>query len=172
MNSTATADEIIQKLQLEPHPEGGYFKEVYRSDAVFLAKTLYESADGVRNYGTLIYYLLKKGEFSAFHRLRQDEIFHFYSGAPLNVHTIDRTGQHQSTVLGSNIIIDRVPHLVFPGGTWFAAAPMRGYTEDFSLIGCTCVPGFDYHDWELGKREALAKEFPQFTEIIQAFTRD
>lgn len=115
---------------------------------IFLAKY-----NGARNASTAIYYLLLNDEFSAFHLLKSDEIFHFYSGSSLDVHIINSQGDYQLIKLGNNPEENEVLQLVIPQNSWFAAAVSQ--PNSYSLIGCTVAPGFDFNDFTLGKKRRL-----------------
>jgi uncharacterized protein len=158
---------IIEKLKMISHPEGGFFKEIYRSKQVISNSSLPIKHSGDRNFSTSIYYLLVGEQISHFHRLKSDEIWHFYKGSPIILHCISE-GKYFQIKIGNNFEKDEVPQYVIYAGVWFAAE-----VEDktsYSLVGCTVAPGFDYSDFELGKREDLLKQFPQFKEIILKFT--
>jgi len=161
--------EIIETLGLQPHPEGGYFKETYRSSGVIPQKSLPDSFQGSRHYSTCIYYLLQSGDFSAFHKIRQDEIWHFYIGSPIDLYSISEDGHLTRTVVGNDINKDQIPQFVVPKNYWFAATVTL--KDGFSLVGCTVAPGFDFKDFTLASREHLTKLFPQHSEIIKRFTR-
>lgn len=148
-----TAQEWIEELQLARHPEGGRFRRVYESDLKF---------DGARPAMTSIYYLLEAGDFSALHRLKQDEQWHFYHGSPITIHEIDPSGIYTATTLGH----DGFQHTV-KAGTLFGATVEEGY----ALVGCTVVPGFDFTDFELPSRAELLSDYPQHTEVIMRVTR-
>lgn len=153
---------LIAQLQLQPHPEGGYFRETYRSNSLADFENI-----GVRNYSTCIYYLLTADTFSAFHRIKQDEIWHFYAGEAVNLHLISPEAEYVKLVLGSDIVNNQVPQLVVPSGYWFAAQVQSTY----ALVGCTVAPGFDFNDFELAKRDDLILQFPQFKQLIIGLTR-
>ncbi|QYA24677.1 cupin domain-containing protein [Gramella sp. MT6] len=161
--------EIIGRLQLEPHPEGGYFKETYRSEGEVNSDSLDSSYKSNRNYSTCIYFLLTSDSFSAFHRIKQDEIWHFYDGSPIRLHTISENGEHNSYVIGRDIFKGEVPQLVVKGGAWFAAEVM--HENDFSLVGCTVSPGFSFEDFELPSRKELIAKFPEHKTLITKFTK-
>jgi len=159
-----TAEEIVQQLQLQPHPEGGFYKEVYRSKELIEKDCLPQIFGGSRHYSTSIYYLLQRGDYSAFHRIKSDEIWHFYSGGNLLLHLLDEEGNHRCVTLGNTLASGSIFQFVMPAGVWFAAEPAPG--TEFSLAGCTVSPGFDFRDFELAKGETLAKEFPAHKDLI------
>lgn len=163
-------ESIIKTLQLDPHPEGGFFREVYRSGKLIRHTELGSSYSGSRNYCTSIYFLLTSESFSAFHRIIQDEIWHFYCGSPLLLHMITQQGIYSKVLLGNSFSEEQVPQFVVPGGTWFAAhvAADSGH----SLVGCTVSPGFDFADFEVGKREILLQLYPQHGNLITRLTRE
>ena len=165
---TANAQSYIQALQLQPHPEGGFFRESYRS-----AQTMELSAPGggtqQRNICTAIYFLLEAGNFSAFHRIQSDEIWHFYAGQALEVLELLPDGQLCCTRLGPDILRGEIPQYVVPANTWFASRVVPGGT--FSLVGCTVAPGFDFADFRLARRQELLEIFPQHRQVIAELTR-
>lgn len=150
---------LIRTLRLKPHPEGGRFRETYRSPAA--ART----PRGSRRWATAILFLLEEGDFSALHRIKSDELWHFYAGGPLRVSAIRPDGRSESALLGPG---HKYQHLV-PAGRWFGAAPEPG--SGWSLVGCTVSPGFDFRDFELGSREKLLRQFPRAVKIIRKLTR-
>lgn len=155
--------QLIDQLQLVPHPEGGYFRETYRSSVVF------ETPSGKRNSSTAIYFLLLKGNFSAFHRITSDEVWHFYAGDPISVFVIHQHGTLEEIRLGNGFTNGEVPQYVVPAGAWFASKVADG---GFSgLVGCTVSPGFDFVDFEMASEVELMKQFPQHSEIISELTR-
>ena len=162
-----TAKEIIQHLQLNPHPEGGYYKEVYRSKGTIAADCLPSDFGGARHYSTSIYYLLQQGDYSSFHRIKSDEIWHFYAGGNLLLHLIDKEGGYQCITLGSELAQGTRLQVVVPAGVWFAAEP----ETSFSLTGCTVSPGFDFRDFEMANAETLAAEFPEHKELVHRLSR-
>lgn len=157
-----TACHLIQKLELQPHPEGGWYRETYRSEGSAEIEGI-----GIRNYSTCIYFLLTEDTFSAFHRIKQDEIWHFYAGEPLRLHVIEADGTYRMQVVGNRDLKSEVPQLVVPAGAWFAAEVVSGY----ALVGCTVAPGFDFSDFELAKREVLIREFPEHEGVIRRLSR-
>jgi uncharacterized protein len=162
-------EEIISNLGLKPHPEGGYFRETYRSVGVISQECLGMRYNSLRNYSTCIYFLLTSGRFSAFHRIVQDEIWHFYKGSSLKIHMIDDKGVYSVKVVGTDFEKGEVPQFVVSGQTWFAATVSD--IDSYSLVGCTVSPGFDFEDFELPDRQELTLAFPQHKEIIKVLTR-
>lgn len=162
------AEKIIREFDLKPHPEGGYFRETYRSKGIINKGSLHESYNGERNYSTCIYFLLTSHAFSAFHKIKQDEIWHFYDGSPIRLYIITEAGAYSEHIIGRNFFKGEVPQLVVPGNCWFAAKVIN--ENDYSLVGCTVAPGFDFTDFELPTRAALTAQFPQHESIISELT--
>ncbi|MCU4154492.1 cupin domain-containing protein [Carboxylicivirga sp. A043] len=163
-------DTIIKKLDLSPHPEGGYFKETYRSVGEIKADSLSSDYKGSRSYSTCIYFLLTSNNFSAFHRIKQDEIWHFYDGSPLLLHIITPEGLYIKHRIGWDIINGEIPQFVVPGGCWFGAEVVAD--EAYSLVGCTVSPGFSFDDFELKPRNELIELFPHLEKEISHLTHD
>ncbi len=161
--------EIVRKLEMTPHPEGGFYKETYRSTGVIPKVVLGEVFSGERYYSTAIYFLITSDNFSAFHKINQDEIWHYYKGSSLYVHVIDLKGKYSKYTVGANLDQDELPQLVVPAGCWFASSVKD--INSYSLVGCTVSPGFDYDDFELANRAALISEFPECDDIIMQYTR-
>ncbi len=162
-------DEIVKILDMNPHPEGGFYKETYRSNDIIKKHALDNKFTGDRNYCTAIYFLLTSDNFSAFHRIKQDEIWHYYQGSPLYVHVIDHNGEYKRYVVGINLDQGALPQLVVPAGCWFASSVKDA--NSYSLVGCTVSPGFDFEDFELAERKSLVQEYPKYNEVITQFTR-
>lgn len=167
--TAVTAQQIIQHLQLSPHPEGGFYKEVYRSEGIVSQAALPSSFGGDRNLATSIYYLLQQGDYSAFHRIRSDEGWHFYAGGSLFVHCLREQEGYRRLRLGSKLDAGDSFQLVVPAGVWFAAEPAPGTA--FTLAGCTVSPGFDFRDFEMAKKEELLQRFATEAEIINRLCR-
>jgi uncharacterized protein len=159
----------IDKLKLEPHPEGGFYHQTYRADLILPKDALPPQFTGSRAASTAIYFLLDGENFSAFHRLRSDELWHFYIGAPLVVHMIDANGAYSEISLGNNLEAGEVLQAVVKAGCWFASRVRDG--KSCALVGCTVSPGFDFADFELAKREALVRCYPQHRKVIEGLTR-
>jgi predicted cupin superfamily sugar epimerase len=164
-----TADEIIQRLDLVPHPhEGGYFRETYRSRQTIPAKTLTKSYSGDRSVSTAIYFLLTPATFSEMHRIPTDEVFHFYLGDPVEMLQLQSDGRGEILRLGCNLAADEQPQAVVPGGVWQGARLAPG--GQFALLGTTVAPGFEFADYTSGQREQLIATHPEFMELITALT--
>jgi predicted cupin superfamily sugar epimerase len=153
----------IKKLQLARHPEGGYFKETYRSNETIRAAGLPPRFDEDRAFSTAIYFLLTGDDRSALHRIKSDEMWHFYAGSELTIHVIEPTGNYGQIKLGG----DRFQAVV-PAGCWFGATVEQ--RQAYALVGCTVAPGFDFADFELAKRDELIAQFPQHRVIIERLT--
>ncbi len=242
MKNTSEAQYWIEKLRLVPHPEGGYFRQTYKSELMVEAATSKGSDPGeshsfarnvkrvgrpeicgARAASTAIYFLLEGENFSAFHRLRSDEMWHFYAGSALIVHVIDAEGEYSSILLGNDAERGEVFQAVVKAGCWFASEiardslPSAGsdggptsrktgekrgtppvgsdgdptsretgekrgtplssqYDESeahptYALVGCTVAPGFEFEDFELARREELARAHPRHRKLIERLTR-
>lgn len=160
---TGRAAELIETLGLTPHPEGGFFREIFRS------RRMVRTDDGrsERWAATTIYYLLAEGDFSRLHRVASDELWHFYEGAPLELHMMNQQAtEHRALQLGP-VGSESSPVLVVPAGAWQAARPLGAYT----LVGCTVAPGFEFSDFRLMSSEPRTAEatraaFPELTKYL------
>ncbi|MDO8644098.1 MAG: cupin domain-containing protein [bacterium] len=152
-------EDLVKLYEMKPHPEGGFFKETYRSSGVIPKNGLPEKFKGDRSYSTAIYYLLSEGGKSKLHRLVTDEMFHFYLGDPLTVVEIRPDGKVLKTIVGPDVIAGQKVQHVIPAGHWFGAFVNPG--SRYSFIGCTVAPGFDFEIFEMGNKEELLKQFPQ-----------
>ncbi len=153
------ARDIIDLLGLGPHPEGGYYSETYRAR---------ETRDG-RAASTAIYFLITSHEFSAFHRIDADEVFHFYGGDPVEVVTLDRSGDLERRALGADISSGHRPQLVVPAGIWQGLRLVPGGT--YALLGTTVAPGFAFEAFEMAERQRLIDAYPEHVETICLLTR-
>jgi uncharacterized protein len=156
--------DLIDHLKLLPHPEGGYYREVYRSQQ----QVKHPQHGHVRAACTSIYFLLPHGTFSAFHRVASDELWHHLGGGPLELITINAVGKVERIVVGNDLQANQVPMGVVPAGVWQAARPMN---DDFSWCGCTVSPGFDFADFEMPSRQELLTLFPKLNLLIESLTR-
>ena len=132
-------EEIIKDLDLQPHPEGGYFRETYRSVGEIGHESLGNDYSGSRSYSTCIYFLLTSDTFSAFHKINQDEIWHFYDGSPVKIHMISEDGEYSHVIVGRDFSKGEKPQFVVPGHCWFAATVVNDH--GYTLVGCTVSPG-------------------------------
>lgn len=164
-----TVDTFVKALNLLPHPEGGYYKETYRSEGKITHTCLSRDFEGDRNMATGIYFLIEKGNFSALHKIKSDETWHFYYGDALEVIEINEQGELTITQIGSNILKGETFQYTVKANTWFGSRVRENGL--FSLVGCTVYPGFDFNDFELAKREELIKLFPNHQNIITELTR-
>jgi len=163
-----TEEEIIALLNLRPHPEeGGDFVETYRSEELLLPGTLPDR--GRRCYGTAIYYLLTPDTFSAVHRLKSDEIFHFYLGDPVEMLQLWPDGSGKVLLLGTDMVVGMRPQVIVPRRVWQGARLRPG--GSFALLGTTVSPGFEYEDYETGQRDSLVRTYPDFRDLIIALTK-
>jgi predicted cupin superfamily sugar epimerase len=162
----------IQKLGLIPHPEGGYYRQTYRSDEWVSDADLSVKFGDKRRLATSIYFLLTRDEVSHFHRLKSDEIWYYHAGCPLTVYVIHPTGVLQEIRLGLNLDNGEVPQATVPRGTIFGSCMLpSSQSYDFSLVSCMVSPGFDFRDFELFSRDELLAIYPQHRDIIVKLTR-
>jgi uncharacterized protein len=164
-----TVETLVKELDLLPHPEGGYYKETYRSEAKIAHSCLPTDFKGDRNMATSIYFLIEKGNFSALHKIKSDETWHFYYGDALEVIEINEQGKLTITKIGNNLQNRETFQYTVKANTWFGSR----VSEDgnFSLVGCTVYPGFDFNDFELANRQNLIEIFPQHHNLIKELTR-
>ena len=166
------ANDIIEKLKLIPMPdEGGYYRETYRSDIPKIAASTFGiESNLLRSVSTAIYYFVIPESFSALHKVRSDEIFHFYSGDAVEMVQIDEFGKESNYTIGSKIENGEVPQVVVPRGVWQGLRLKKG--GQWALMGTTVAPGFEFEDFELGHRNELLKQFPHLSASISRFTRE
>ena len=157
----------IDHLFLKPHPEGGYYREIYRSDEKINAEELPERYSESRNFSTSIYFLLRSEDISAFHRITSDELWFFHEGSAVDIYILNSNGL-QIIRLGKDIVNSEVLQATILRNQWFAAKVVG--LESYSLVSCTVSPGFDFDDFELAKRDGLEKEFPDHLETIHMLT--
>lgn len=170
LSVTVTAEDIMKALKLQSHPvEGGYFAETYRSAGAVPQPAL-SGYPAARSLSTAIYYMLTPGTISAMHRVRGDEMFHFYLGDPVEMLELRPDGSGETVVLGQNIFEGMKLQHVVAGGVWQGSRLGEG--GNFALLGTTMAPGFEYEDYEIGKRDALIARYPAFADLIRARTND
>jgi len=165
-----TALDYMRALNLQPHPEGGWYRETYRSEETIAREMLPERFSGPRPFATAIYFLLSADSFSALHRIRSDEQWHFYAGSSLTIHIIAPEGDYRALRLGNGVGRGESFQAVVPAECWFGATVEMPGT--FSLVGCTVAPGFDFSDFELGRRSELLRLFPAHRPLIERLTRE
>jgi predicted cupin superfamily sugar epimerase len=158
-----TANEIIEKLQMIPHPEGGFYKETYRHDSVTINKQ-----GGKRSLLTAIYFLIENENKSQFHRLSADEIWFFHLGETIELVMIS-AGKPVSYYIGNQFELGEVPQLLIPANTWFAAKIKED--KGFALVSCTVAPGFTFEDFELGNKNDLLHDFPDALSAINLYMK-
>lgn len=160
------AKYYIEKLQLTKHPEGGYFKEIYRAGEMFYLDEPKKSIK--RNVSTSIYFLLEGYDISCFHRLKSDEIWHYYDGNTVCLYIITTDGKLEKILLGRAIEKGEQFQKVINKNSWFAAEVIN--KKGFALIGCTVSPGFDFNDFELADCKLLEAAFPEHEKLIRRFS--
>lgn len=152
-----TAEELIQQLQLKPHPEGGFYRETFRAT----------EKNGAYNLGTAIYFLISKDNVSNFHRIQQDELWFHHYGAPLDIHLLENE-RHTILPLGMPDT-NCEPYQLVPKNTIFGSC-LHDSNDDFALVSCIVIPGFEFKDFELFTYKQLIEDFPDFSEIIRKLT--
>jgi len=164
-----SAEYWIEHLRLVPHPEGGHFRETYRAAESIAGAHLPARYGGPRVHSTAIYFLLRAGEVSSLHRIKSDEIWHFYAGRPLVVSAIRPDGGRRDLTLGPDPDDGQSLQGIVPAGAWFGAALRPG--APYALVGCTVAPGFEFADFERADHRALVERFPQHAALIERLTR-
>jgi predicted cupin superfamily sugar epimerase len=159
--------QLVEIYGLLPHPEGGFYKENYIAAEQIPHASLPHRFSGDRPFSTAIYFLLTQENFSAFHRIKSDECWHFYEGDALLVHVIKEDGNYELIQLGSNTINGEVYQAIVPAGAWFASESVGAY----SFVGCTVAPGFDFTDFELAEKNALLGLYPNQHALIERLCR-
>ena len=157
------ADYWIRQLKMTPHPEGGFYKEIFRSRIEILRK----SDTDVKQACTSIYYLLQGRDYSAFHRLASDEIWYYHKGEPLVIYELTKTG-----LLFMHELSDRETGnlcIVIEAGSWFAASIPTG--KEYTLVSCAVAPGFDFSEFEIANKAELIRLFPEHHRVIELFCR-
>lgn len=162
------AKYYIDKLGLTKHVEGGAFKETYRADLIIQNNPLPPNFKGDKNASTGIYFLLEHGQFSAFHKIASDEMWHFYDGDTLTIYEIESSGALITHKLGRNLEAGETFQCVIKAGNWFGSR--CEIVNGFSLVGCTVAPGFDFADFELANKNNLIKDFPHLSNLIEEMT--
>ncbi|MEE4285565.1 MAG: cupin domain-containing protein [Mariniphaga sp.] len=158
----------IEKLELEKHPEGGWFREIYLSDDIVPQTGLPSNFRGERSFATSIYYLLEGTDFSAFHRIKSDEIWHYYTGtSAIEILSLQK-GKMEKYLVGADPESGQTFQVIVPKNTWFASRLVN--PEGYALAGCTVSPGFHFEDFELANSR-LVEEYPEFRDEILPFIK-
>ena len=162
-------NRLIQQYNLKPHPEGGWYSQTYKSNELIDANALPARFGGHRSFSTAIYFLLEQGNFSAFHRIKSDECWHFYAGDPLLIYVIEVNGELKIISLGNDPEKGQTFQYVVPANCWFASSPATG--SEYCFAGCTVSPGFEFEDFELANANELSNTYPQHKDIIRQLCR-
>lgn len=162
-------DQLIKQFNLQKHPEGGWYHQTYKSVELIPGTALPERFNGDRAFSTAIYFLLGRGNFSAFHRIRSDECWHFYAGDPLHIYIIEQNGSLKIITLGNDFQEGHSFQYIVPANCWFASRPAPG--SDYCFVGCTVAPGFEFNDLELANADQLSELYPMHTTIIKELCR-
>lgn len=167
---THEAELFVDLLKLQPHPEGGYFAQIFKSDQSVKSIDASRYDNQIRFAGTSIYYLLDKSDFSAWHKLKSDEIWHYYKGCEVIIYQIDQYNHIKTEILGDPTKNSNATFQIsIPSNTWFSAELID--KKAYCLLGCTVSPGFEFIDFELGNRDVLLQQFPQHKLLITQLTR-
>ena len=166
-----TAEQIIKFFRMQPlRQEGGFYVETYRSAERIKKAALPERFPGDRNIGSVILYLLTAKTISLLHRLKSDEMFHFYFGDPVTMLQLHPDGKSEIITLGHNVLKEQKVQVIVPGGVWQGAFVQPG--GKFALLGCSVAPGFEEEDFEIGERHSLLAKYPDLREFILKLTRE
>ena len=161
--------KLIREFALQPHPEGGWFSQTYKSKETIAAPALPARFEDDRVFSTAIYFLLEQGNFSAFHRIKSDECWHFYTGDALEIFIISQDDILTRTTLGKDFEKGQKFQFVVPANCWFASRPATG--SMYCFVGCTVSPGFEFDDFELADADILSSVYPQHAELIRSLCR-
>lgn len=156
------AKDLIQLLDLKEHPEGGFYREMFRSK---------KTVNGSNSALTSIYFLITANTVSHFHRIQSDEAWYFHEGDPLEIHSIHENGEHTIQQLGG-ISSHCSPFHIVEGNTIFGSKLANNSVDSYALVSCAVAPGFEFETFELFKREELLQHYPNHSGIIHALTRD
>ncbi len=162
------AKYYIDKLKLTPHPEGGYYREIYRSGEFIHIEGLPDRYKNKRAFSTSIYFLIEGRQISKFHRLKSDETWHFYDGCSIKIYILDENKNLNEIIIGKDLSEGNLFQFTIKKNNWFAAELIE--KDSFALIGCSVSPGFDFEDFELAERNYLIKNYPEYEIIVKKFT--
>lgn len=166
-NKLYTAEYFVEKLNMTAHPEGGFFKETFRSEENVSIDKMKIESEVTRQLWTSIYFLLRDGEVSHFHRLKSDEMWYYHAGSPLTIYMISPEGELVIEQLGLSSENGEKPQVLVPKGYIFGSAMNQ---EGYALVGCMVSPGFEFSDFELFDRNYLLETFPQYRDVIIKLT--
>ncbi|MFA0961959.1 cupin domain-containing protein [Roseivirga sp. BDSF3-8] len=155
----------IEQLSLKKHPEGGWYKEMYRAEGKISDEKALSHYGSARHYYTSIYFLLNESEISAFHRLRSDELWYYHAGSSLTLYVIDQKGSLSTHILGPGVTRGEHMQLLIPANSWFAAEVNNPLS--YTLMGCAVAPGFEFEDFELADGSRLAEAYPEHEALIR-----
>lgn len=159
------AEYWIDHLGLLPHPEGGFYKETYRSNDVITPQGLPERYSDNRAASTGIYFLLRSQDISHLHRIDSDEMWHFYAGSPLTVHMLNEAGEYSTYSIGSDPERGQAFQAVVPTGLWFGSTV--DIPDSYALVGCTVAPGFEFSGFEMAKKSDMIAAFPEHASMLE-----
>lgn len=159
------ANNYIEKLELNPHPEGGYYKSTFQSTESISNSEITSTMNGKRNLYTSIYFLLTSKNVSHFHRLKSDELWYYHAGSSLTIHMIKENGDYEEIKLGLNVNEGEIPQALVPKNVIFGSSVME--EDTFSLVGCMVAPGFDFEDFELFTQKELLADYPDHAKVIR-----
>jgi uncharacterized protein len=163
-----TAAYWIEKLGLQAYPRGGYFREMYRAAEAIPAPALPRRFSGAHAFSTAIYFLLQGDQVSPLHRLKADEIWHFYAGESLTIHLFKPDGSYEAVVLGSDPDQGQAFQVVVPAACWFGAT--LNQRDSYVLVGCTVAPGFEIADFESADQTQMIQLYPAHQALIVKLT--
>ncbi|BCZ46357.1 cupin [Clostridium gelidum] len=163
-----TAEYFVENLNMTAHPEGGFYKETFASTENISDKDLDVNFEGSRMLWTSIYFLLRDGEVSNFHRLKSDEMWYYHSGSPLTIYMISPEGKLKTEQLGLNIENGEKPQVLVPKDYIFGSAMNN---KGYALVGCNVSPGFEFRDFELFERRFLLEKYPEYKKTILKLTK-
>lgn len=159
--------DFVDKLKMQPHPEGGYYAEIYRNNTVISPEILGKNYSGERSLATSIYYMLEADQVSRLHQLKSDELWYYHYGSPLLVHIFYK-GSYKPCILGIDVSENQFPQVIIPAGAIFGAEVMD--KTSYTLMGCMVTPGFHFSDFELIHGMEISAVYPHHTEIIKRLT--
>lgn len=165
-----SAEDYIRHFDLLPHPEGGFYREMYRSDEVHFGQNLPQRFGGDRHFLTSIYFLIKHDYPSHFHRIKSNEIWYFHDGESVVIHVLHPNGVYEKITMGKDLAANEQLQACVPAGSWFAAECNKKLGKGFALVSCAVAPGFDFADFEMAETLPLQSQYPNYRDLIQRFS--